>query len=102
MISGIRDYKNYKTPNAQICFELENSGNHVMFYLSMSSLTVAQTNIYQKEIYLFSVVMGRRKTLSKHCHIPFMPSLNLFIRNPRILRIILSVVIKQLKHKVKK
>lgn len=37
MISGIRDYKNYKTPNAQICFELENSGNHVMFYLSMSA-----------------------------------------------------------------
>lgn len=65
MISGIRDQKNYKTPNAQICFELKNSGNRSMFCLSMSSLIAAQTNIYQKKkIYLFYVVMGSRNTLS--------------------------------------
>lgn len=65
MISRIRDQKNYKTPNAQICFELKNSGNRSMFCLSMSSLIAAQTNIYQKKkIYLFYVVMGSRNTLS--------------------------------------
>lgn len=69
MISRIRDQKNYKTPNAQICFELKNSGNRSMFCLSMSSLIAAQTNIYQKKkIYLFYVVMGSRNTLS-YCKI---------------------------------
>lgn len=65
MISGIRDYKNYKTPNAQICFELENSGNHVMFYLSMSSLTVAQTNIYQKRNLFVFCCHGEKENVVK-------------------------------------
>lgn len=72
-----------------------------MFYLSMSSLTVAQTNIYQKRNLFVFCCHGEKENVVKTLSYTIYAIVESFYQNPRILRILLSVVIKQLKHKVK-